>query len=97
MIGKAFVITGVTITIEFEHLDLDEGSSGCDDSLTFYDGMTTAAPVLRRVCGSSLPVTFTSTSNMVFVVFSTNNNTIDSGFLFKYKIGEWTELPNTLG
>ena len=55
------------------------------DSLTVYDGSTTASPVLGTFSGSTLPtLTVTSTGPQMLVTFVSNSSTTAPGFLLTY-------------
>ncbi|CAH1274043.1 CSMD3 [Branchiostoma lanceolatum] len=72
--------TSVVIAIRFNSFDLESGGSSCPyDYLDVYDGLSTAAPRLARLCGSSAHTIFTTGRN-AFVVFRTDGSVTGSGF-----------------
>ena len=54
------------------------------DSMTIYDGTSTSAPLLRDLCGSSLPGDVVSSGNTMYIRFGTNNVDTYSGFRIQY-------------
>ena len=40
-----------------------------DDSLTLYDGNSNSAPLIRELCGQSLPPSLVTSSNEAFLEF----------------------------
>ena len=64
------------------------------DSLTFYNGDSSASSFLGHYCGTSLPSNFISPSNRIFIHFKTDESTKRTGFKLEYKaiIGKLVEL-----
>ena len=66
------------------------------DSLTFYNGDSTASPLMEHYCGTSIPPNFISLSNRTFIHFKTDESqsTKRTGFKLEYKaiIGKLVEL-----
>ncbi|KAK2167305.1 hypothetical protein NP493_1280g00020 [Ridgeia piscesae] len=52
--------------------------------MTIYDGTSTSAPLLRDLCGSSLPGDVVSSGNTMYIRFGTNNVDTYSGFRIQY-------------
>ena len=68
---------------------------GCScDSLTFYNGDSSASPFFGHYCGTSHPPDFISSANKAFVHFKTDESTKRTGFKLEYKaiIGKLVEL-----
>ena len=55
------------------------------DSMTFYNGDSSASPFLAHYCGISLPSNFISPSNRIFIHFKTDESTKETGFELEYK------------
>jgi hypothetical protein len=61
-----------------------------NDVVTFYDGSTTAAPVLGTYSGSTIPSAIISSSPSVLVKFTTNGSIANTGWQISY----YTYFPN---
>ena len=55
------------------------------DSLTFYNGDSSASPFFGHYCGTSLPNNFISSSNRAFIHFKTDESVKGTGFELEYK------------
>ena len=55
------------------------------DYIAVYDGDSTAAPLIGRFSGRSLPAPITSSSNKLFVRFTTDGSVQDQGFTILYR------------
>eukprot|EP00058_Branchiostoma_floridae_P020568 XP_002606058.1 hypothetical protein BRAFLDRAFT_92077 [Branchiostoma floridae] len=89
------VNTGYVVAIRFYTFNLDGGGVCPYDYLEVYDGSSTAAPRLARLCGSSAPTVFTTGRN-AFVVFQTDGIVTSSGFAAYYTAeNRGTASPNT--
>ena len=55
--------------LTFEEFDVEAG-----DSLTVFDGRSSAAPLLGRFSGAELPPTLTSTGPNLYLEFASNDN-----------------------
>ncbi|XP_066292098.1 MAM and LDL-receptor class A domain-containing protein 1-like isoform X1 [Branchiostoma lanceolatum] len=76
------VNTGEAIAIRFSAFDLQDAFFGVycfSDYLAIYDGPSTSAPLLARLCGSSAQ-TIVTTNRNAFVVFRTDGSVTRSGF-----------------
>ena len=64
------------------------------DSLTFYNGDSSASPLIGHYCGTLLPPNFISSSNKTLIHFKTDESTKRTGFKLEYKaiIGKLVEL-----
>jgi len=70
-----------------DHLAFDFvtlSTEATNDVVTFYDGATTASPVLATVSGSTIPATITSTSPTVLVKFTTNGSVANTGWQINF-------------
>ena len=56
----------------------------CRDYVSIYDGNSTSARLLRRLCGYNLPSNVISTGNSLFVYFRSNSHNTYSGFSIEY-------------
>ena len=55
------------------------------DSLTFYNGDSSASPFFGHYCGTSHPPNFISSANRVFIHFQTDESVKGTGFELEYK------------
>ncbi|CAH1778141.1 unnamed protein product [Owenia fusiformis] len=69
-----------SIQLNFTAFHLEASGTCSYDSLTIYDGQTTAYPLLGRYCGLSLPSDVISSSNYLTLSFSTDGSVTASGF-----------------
>ncbi|KAK2172942.1 hypothetical protein NP493_919g02007 [Ridgeia piscesae] len=56
----------------------------CRDYVSIYDGNSTSARLLHRLCGYNLPSNVISTGNSLFVYFRSNSHNTYSGFSIEY-------------
>ena len=56
-----------------------------DDSLTLYDGDSDAAPMIGMYCGQTLPPSFVSSKNEIFMHFQSDDHGSNNGFKLKYE------------
>jgi len=66
--------------LTFEAFDLEADSSCGYDDVSMYDGTSSSAPLLKRVCGDSLPTPVQSKTNKMFVQFLTDQDYGRDGF-----------------
>ena len=69
---------GLILTLQFTAFDIESHSSCNYDHLTITDGDGTT--LMEKSCGNSLPADITSTSNIVKLVFKTDNAGTRSGW-----------------
>ncbi len=69
------------LVFDFNNLNTESGN----DVVTFYDGPTTASPVLGAYSGSTVPTTITSTSPEVLINFTTNGSSVNTGWFLSYR------------
>ena len=55
------------------------------DSLMIFDGASPSSYMVGEYCGSSIPPTFTSTSNVVLIYFKSDGSRNGPGFKLEYK------------
>lgn len=55
------------------------------DYLTVYDGGSPSAPLIGQFSGSSLPAPITSSSNKLYVQFTSDNSNVAYGFKARYR------------
>eukprot|EP00058_Branchiostoma_floridae_P008085 XP_002593573.1 hypothetical protein BRAFLDRAFT_125152 [Branchiostoma floridae] len=72
--------TGSTIRLTFDEFDVELNY----DFLYIYDGSSDSAPQLQRLTGSQGVDPITSTSNMVFLRFTSDQSVTAHGFQFSY-------------
>lgn len=68
------------ISLFINSCDLGEG-----DYLNIYDGENNSAPSLAEITGNTFPAEITSTGNMVFIEFSSDNMINGKGFDMSYR------------
>lgn len=73
--------TGQTLTVDLLEFNTEAGA----DSLLFYDGSNTSAPLLAAYSGIQSPVTLFPTGNSIAFHFKANSATQKSGYKFVYK------------
>ena len=69
--------------VELVFVDLNTEVS--HDYVAVYDGDSTAAPLIGRFSGSSLPAPITSSSTKLFVRFTTDGSGQNQGFTILYR------------
>ena len=52
--------------------------------MTFHNGISEASPLLAQHCGGSIPPTYYSQTNMVFIEFQTDGSVTGTGFELEY-------------
>ncbi|XP_078581991.1 CUB and sushi domain-containing protein 1-like [Branchiostoma floridae x Branchiostoma japonicum] len=73
---------GRMVLLTFEYFYLEDG----DAFLTIYDGDSDGATELQSLTGHMLVIHITSTSNQMFVRFSSGGSSTAQGFHFSYKV-----------
>ena len=69
---------GLILSLQFTAFDIESHSTCRYDHLTITDGDGTT--LMEKSCGNSLPADITSISNIVKLVFSTDNSTTMPGW-----------------
>ncbi|KAH9490440.1 hypothetical protein Btru_033874 [Bulinus truncatus] len=71
------VTPGYRISLQFSYLDVGSATlDGCVDGwLEIYDGPDDGAPFLGRYCGDAMPTALLTSSNLLYVQMSADNNT----------------------
>jgi len=54
------------------------------DSLTIYDGNSNTASMIGEYCGSTVPTSEVSTTNLVLIQLSSDGGVTGTGFKLKY-------------
>ena len=72
------------VQLHFVSFDVEAHSRCNYDSVRIYDGRGTSAPLMRTICGDSLPGDVTSSGNTMFVRFQTDGSATRSGFSIYY-------------
>ena len=60
-------------------------TESCCDRVSVYDGDSTSSPLIGQFSGSSLPTPITSSSNELYVRFTTDGSVVNSGFVASYQ------------
>ena len=71
--------TGV-VTLNFSYFRTELKN----DSVSVYDGIDAAAPLLGNFSGTSIPSAVTSSGNSMFIEFNTNSTISDTGWVASY-------------
>lgn len=75
----------VKVVINDFELEKDSSDPRCQyDSLKFYDGSSSANPLLGLYCGTARPDVIYSTGRYLHVKFHTDSLTVKRGFNFSY-------------
>ncbi|XP_059183305.1 cubilin [Centropristis striata] len=75
---------GSQLHLSFPDFHLESSSTCSFDYLAVYDGNSSSAPELARLCGAQLPSTINSSSNQLFVKLRTDNSVAAGGFIASY-------------
>lgn len=59
-------------------------TESCCDYVYVYDGGSSSSPLIGRYQGNLLPPTISSSSNQLFVVFTSDGSIVNSGFAASY-------------
>lgn len=74
------VAAGETVKARFTRFDLEKGY----DFLTVYDGADSSAPLIGRYSGAELPPVILTSSNQLFLSFTTDYSVVREGFVLEY-------------
>lgn len=72
-------------------LDVDAINLSASDFISIYDGTSASAPLLLTASGSTVPAPVIATSGAMYIVFSSDATTSDSGF-----DATWTSAPASI-
>ncbi|XP_067930809.1 cubilin-like [Watersipora subatra] len=88
---------GLKVRIEFVDMDIEAGAGCGYDYLQFLDGPAESGPAeLLRTCGTELPTPFSSTGNVMTVVFHTDVSAAGRGFLLSWSaVSQVVTTPGT--
>jgi hypothetical protein len=75
---------GYVIRLRFLSFDLEDSESCENDNLIVYDGQTVDTNVLGQFCGDAFPLLLESSSNVLLVVFKSDNERRFPGFKMSY-------------
>ncbi|XP_064190205.1 cubilin [Anguilla rostrata] len=78
------VSAGSRIHLQFGDFHLEASSSCAYDYLAVYDGNSTSAPVLAKLCGAVTPPVINSTRDQMYVKLRTDSSIGAGGFLATY-------------
>ncbi|XP_054027363.1 cubilin [Dryobates pubescens] len=73
------------VALKFNSFQLEISPSCYKDSVAVYDGSDTHAPLLGKFCGSELPPDMKSSSNNLFLLFSTDFFGADRGWKASFR------------
>ncbi|NXH11671.1 CUBN protein, partial [Bucco capensis] len=73
------------VALKFNSFQLELSPSCSKDSLAVYDGSDSHAPLLGKFCGSELPPSLRSSSNNLFLLFSTDFSGADRGWKASFR------------
>ena len=82
------------IRLHFTEFALESHPICAYDGVHVFDGEDEWSPMLAYFCGQCLPVDIISTSNVLFVQFSSDFSVTFSGFVASYAAVEDSELGN---
>ncbi|KAM4534255.1 cubilin [Odontesthes bonariensis] len=75
---------GSQLQLSFSDFHLESSSNCLYDYLAVYDGNSSSAPELAKLCGSQLPITINSSSNQLYIKLRTDSSVHAGGFLASY-------------
>ncbi|XP_049840781.1 cubilin-like [Schistocerca gregaria] len=86
------------ITLTFKNFFIPTYFGGClYSSLTVYDGYDETAPTHTQFCGGRTPESFTSTSNIIYIVLTTHGSREGAYFLLEWlQVEQVTQIPDYL-
>ena len=68
------------VYVNFSYFYTEDDRKCGYDYVRFYDGQTTAAPILGQFCGSVRPVPVRSNGRYLLIVFHSDEATVHNGF-----------------
>jgi len=76
---------GHFVELQFTSFDVEDGGASCSyDYVAVYDGATTAAPLIAKLCGSTIPAPLHSHTNVLTVRWVTDSSVTDAGWTAAY-------------
>ncbi|XP_074549445.1 cubilin [Halichoeres trimaculatus] len=75
---------GSQVFLTFSDFHLESSSSCTYDYVAVYDGNSTSAPELARLCGNQMPVPINSSSNQLYIKLRTDSSISAGGFVASY-------------
>lgn len=73
------------VHLRFLNFDVEYHKGGCSyDKLYIYDGHTTSAPKLAKLCGDKQPEDILSTNNSLLLIFTTDKTKTAGGFMIAF-------------
>ncbi|KAI1888818.1 hypothetical protein AGOR_G00172670 [Albula goreensis] len=76
---------GSRVQLQFGDFHLEASGSCSYDYLAVYDGNSTSAPLLAKLCGTALPPMINSTREQMYVKLRTDSSISAGGFLASYR------------
>ncbi|XP_070708966.1 cubilin [Pempheris klunzingeri] len=75
---------GSQLLLSFSDFHLESSSACSFDYLAVYDGNSSSAPELAKLCGSQLPIPINSSSNQLYIKLRTDSSVSTGGFIASY-------------
>ncbi|XP_023942426.2 cubilin-like [Bicyclus anynana] len=73
------------IRISFKTFKLENSLTCKYDSVKIYDGPTSDSPLVGKFCGTTLPKTYTSSTNKLFILFKSDHTVASEGFKIDFE------------
>ncbi|KAJ8044114.1 Subtilisin-like protease 8 [Holothuria leucospilota] len=89
----AVAAAGDIVELSFTHFDLESSTTCAFDKLSVYDGSDSTATLLGEYCGSDIPSAVYSTSNQMYLEFTTDSSVTYSGFHATFTFMDESEKP----
>ena len=83
---------GNLISLSFDKFKLEASAQCLYDFFQVRDGQDANAKSLGKFCGSQIPAVIKSSGDSLFVKFFSDDSTVDTGFVAKWKV----DIDNTL-
>ena len=77
------------VLLRFKRFNLEYASSCQYDRVMIFDGSSALSTLKGKYCGTNVPSNFVSSSNVVFVSFTSDLSVVRPGFTIQYSIGEY--------
>ena len=81
---EVLAVPGHTITLTFLNFTLQYSNECASDSLKIYEGYVSDDTLKATRCGND-DSPFTSTTDRIFLVFTSDSSIVDSGFNIRYQ------------
>ncbi|KAM3183271.1 hypothetical protein ACTXT7_010677 [Hymenolepis weldensis] len=84
-IWKIVVPAGFSVALTFQSFDIEKHDNCVYDYLEIRDGLSESSPVLKKLCGPTLPTPIKSTNNMMYIKFVSDSSVEKQGFTMKFQ------------